>query len=87
MKAYSERLPRKNMKKLCGRPLFHWILDTLSESIYINEIIINTDSKEIAESASKNYNVTIHERPEYLNNIESNEANQIIEYDLSKINF
>jgi CMP-N-acetylneuraminic acid synthetase len=86
MKAYSERLPRKNMKKLCGRPLFHWILDTLSESIYINEIIINTDSKEIAESASKNYNVTIHERPEYLNNIESNEANQIIEYDLSKTN-
>jgi len=86
MKAYSERLPRKNMKKLCGRPLFHWILDTLSKSIYIDEIIINTDSKEIADSATNNYDVTIHMRPEYLKNIESNEANQIIEYDLSKTN-
>ena len=86
MKAISERIPRKNMKKLCERPLFHWILDSLSESNYINEIIINTDSKEIAESATSNYDVTIHMRPEYLNNIDSNEANQIIEYDLSKTN-
>ena len=86
MKAYSERVPGKNMKKLFGKPLFHWILDSLSESNYINEIIINTDSNEIAESATSNYDVTIHMRPKYLNNIDSNEANQIIEYDLSKIN-
>ena len=86
MKAYSERVPGKNMKKLFGKPLFHWILDSLSESNYINEIIINTDSKEIAESATSNYDVTIHMRPKNLNNIDSNEANQIIEYDLSKTN-
>ena len=86
MKAFSERVPRKNMKKLCGKPLFHWILDSLSESNYISEIIINTDSKEIAESATSNYDVTIHMRPKYLINIDSNEANQIIEYDLSKTN-
>ena len=86
MKAYSERVPGKNMKKLCGKPLFHWILDSLSESNYINEIIINTDSKEIAESATINYDVTIHMRPKYLLDIDSNEANQIIEYDLSKTN-
>ena len=86
MKAYSERVPGKNMKKLCGKPLFHWILDSLSESNYINEIIINTDSKEIAESATSNYDVTLHMRPKYLLDIDSNEANQIIEYDLSKTN-
>ena len=86
MKAFSERVPRKNMKKLCGKPLFHWILDSLSESNYINEIIINTDSKEIAESATSNYDVTLHMRPKYLLDIDSNEANQIIEYDLSKTN-
>ena len=84
MKAFSERVPQKNMKKLCGRPLFHWILNSLSESNYINEIVINTDSKEIAESATSNYDVTVHMRPKYLINIDSNEANQIIEYDLSK---
>ena len=86
MKAFSERVPRKNIKKLCGKPLFHWILDSMSESNYISEIIINTDSKEIAESATSNYDVTIHMRPKNLNNIDSNEANQIIEYDLSKTN-
>jgi len=86
MKAYSERVPGKNMKKLYGKPLFHWILDSLSKSNYINEIIINTDSKEIAESATCNYDVTIHMRPKYLLDIDSNEANQIIEYDLSKTN-
>ena len=86
MKAHSERLPGKNMKKLGGRPLFHWILDSLSEAKYINEIIINTDSKEIAESATNNYDVTIHMRPKYLLDIDGDEANQIIEYDLSKTN-
>ena len=84
MKGLSERVPGKNMRSLCGKPLFHWILDSLSESNYISEIIINTDSKEIAASAISNYDVTIHMRPEYLNNIESNEANQIIEYGLKQ---
>ena len=84
MKAHSERVPGKNMKKLFGRPLFHWILDSLSEAKYINEIIINTDANEIAESATSNYDVTIHMRPKYLLDIDGDEANQIIEYDLSK---
>jgi len=84
MKAHSERVPGKNMKKLCGRPLFHWILDSLSESKYINEIIINTDSKDIAESAINNYDVTIHMRPKFLLDIDGDEANPIIKYDLSK---
>ena len=33
---------------------------------WIEEIIINTDSEEIAENAEKNFSVTIHERPNYL---------------------
>jgi len=84
MKAYSERVPGKNMRSLCGRPLFHWILDALNESGAVNEIIINTDSVEIAENAQKYFEVTIHTRPAYLLNIQSNEAYQIMEYDLNK---
>ena len=38
------------------------------------EIIINTDSEEIAENAKYNYDVTIHMRPDYLLTINSNEA-------------
>jgi N-acylneuraminate cytidylyltransferase len=85
MKEHSERVPDKNIRHLCGRPLFYWILDSLSHSQYIKEIIINTDSEEIAEDASKNFKVTIHMRPDYLLHIQSDEAYQIMAYDLEKI--
>jgi N-acylneuraminate cytidylyltransferase len=83
MKGYSERVPRKNIKPLCGRPLLHWILEALSKSSYINEIVINTDDDEIARQATDHFDVTIHKRPEYLLTITSNEASQIMSYDLS----
>ena len=84
MKGQSERVPRKNLRLLSGRPLFHWILDSLNKSPYINEIIINTDSEEIANSAKLNFDVTIHMRPDYLIDIDSNEPNQIMHYDIKK---
>jgi CMP-N-acetylneuraminic acid synthetase len=83
MKGYSERVPGKNLRVLNGKPLFHWIMDALVMAKSIDEIIINTDSDEIAKSATGNYDVTIHMRPEYLLDIHHNEANQIIEHDLS----
>jgi CMP-N-acetylneuraminic acid synthetase len=82
MKHHSERVPRKNMRSFCGKPLFHWILGTLGASKHINEIIINTDSDEIAESATKHFKVTIHMRPDHLLTITNNEANQLIEHDV-----
>jgi CMP-N-acetylneuraminic acid synthetase len=30
MKAHSERVPQKNTRTFNGRPLFHWILGTLT---------------------------------------------------------
>jgi N-acylneuraminate cytidylyltransferase len=83
MKHVSERVPRKNMRDFCGKPLFFWIIEALQKSKYISKIIINTDSDEIAESAKNNFDVIIHKRPDYLLTITSNEANQIMEYDLS----
>jgi len=83
MKHHSERVPRKNMRMFNGRPLLHWILETLGRSRYIVETIINTDSEEIASLAANHFEVTIHMRPEWLCKITSDEANQILEYDLS----
>ncbi len=83
MKYHSERVPFKNVRPLAGKPLFHWIMEELGKSKYIKEIIINTDSEIIAEEAQKNFPVTIHMRPEYLLKITSNEANQILEYDIN----
>lgn len=83
MKGYSERVPHKNIKPLCGRPLLHWILEALTKSRYVGEIVINTDDEEIARKATDHFDVTIHMRPEYLLTITSNEASQIMAYDLS----
>ena len=83
MKGYSERIPKKNIKPLCSRPLFHWILDTLTQCRYIDEIVLNTDDSEIARRATDSFDVTIHMRPDYLLNITSNEASQIMAYDLT----
>ena len=84
MKAHSERVPGKNMRPLNGRPLFHWIMDAFQDSGVVSEIIINTNSEEIAKNAQNNFDVTIHMRPDYLLNIQSDEAYQIMAYDLEK---
>ncbi len=47
MKANSERVKGKNFREFCGKPLFRWILDTLLDVDEIDEIIINTDARDI----------------------------------------
>jgi len=47
MKANSERVPNKNFKQFCGKPLFKWMLDTLLEVTEIDRVIINTDAEHI----------------------------------------
>jgi CMP-N-acetylneuraminic acid synthetase len=47
MKANSERVKGKNFRDFCGKPLFRWILDTLLEVNEIDQIIINTDARQI----------------------------------------
>ena len=83
MKGHSERVPNKNIRPLYGKPAFHWILESLSRSKYIDEIIINTDSPIIAKSATDNFKVTIIDRPEFLLG-DLIGIQPLIEYDLSK---
>ena len=83
MKHHSERVRGKNLRLLADRPLFYWILESLSRSEYVEEIIINTDSEEIAENARKNFDVTILERPEYLLG-DMITIQPLIKYDLSQ---
>jgi len=83
MKEHSERVPRKNIRLLAGKPTFHWIIEALDNSPYIDEIIINTDSEEISRNAKDNFNVTIIKRPDYLLG-DMVSIQSIIEYDLSQ---
>ena len=83
MKEHSERVPNKNIRMLAGKPTFHWIMESLSKSKYIDEIIINTDSKEIAKSATEHFKVKILERPDFLLG-DMVSIQPLIEYDLSQ---
>jgi CMP-N-acetylneuraminic acid synthetase len=47
MKTNSERVKGKNFRDFCGKPLFRWILDTLLDVEEIDQIIINTDARQI----------------------------------------
>jgi len=85
MKGHSERVPNKNIRPLAGKPCFHWVMEALSKSQYIDEIVINTDSKEIADSAKANFDVTILERPDFLLG-DMVSIQPLIEYDLSQTN-
>jgi len=44
----SERVPLKNIKLLCGKPLIAYTIECAKRSKYINRIIVSTDSDEIA---------------------------------------
>ena len=47
MKANSERVKGKNFREFNGKPLFRWTLDTLLAIKEIDQVIINTDAREI----------------------------------------
>lgn len=47
MKANSQRVKGKNFRPLHGKPLFRWILDSLLAIDSIDQVIINTDAREI----------------------------------------
>ncbi len=49
MKANSERVKGKNFRELNGKPLFRWILDTLLSMEEIEQVVINTDARNILE--------------------------------------
>ena len=49
----SKRLPGKNIKKLCGKPLIAWTIEASLKSKYVNKTIVSTDCEKIAEIAKK----------------------------------
>lgn len=63
MKGNSERVPNKNIKPFCGKPLCLWVLETLLASKFIKEILVDTDSSTIAEIVKERERVRVIPRP------------------------
>ena len=63
IKEHSERVPRKNFRDFNGKPLYHWILETLEATDVVDDVVVNTDADQVIDSASEQFDVTISERP------------------------
>ncbi|WP_319409733.1 acylneuraminate cytidylyltransferase family protein [uncultured Desulfosarcina sp.] len=67
MRHKSERISGKNYRLFAGKPLYHYIIDSLSACSFIREIVVDTDSHIIREDAQKNFpDVRLIERPSHL---------------------
>jgi len=65
-RAGSKGLPGKNIKELCGKPLIAWSIEAGLKSKYIDELVVSTDSIEIAKIAI-DYGANVpFIRPDYL---------------------
>ena len=49
----SKRIPRKNIKPFCGKPMIAWSIEAALQSACFDQIIVSTDDAEIAEVASQ----------------------------------
>ena len=67
IKYESTRVPGKNYRLMNEKPLYWYVMNTLSNITSIHKIICNTDSEEIKSMIIKNFpNVCVYMRPKHL---------------------
>ncbi len=49
----SKRIPKKNIREFCGKPILAYVIQAAMESELFDEVMVSTDSTEIAEVAKK----------------------------------
>lgn len=54
----SKRIPGKNIKEFCGKPIIAYSIEAALESRIYDEVMVSTDSEEIAETA-KTYGASV----------------------------
>ncbi len=85
MRHNSERVPGKNYREMAGKPLYAYILNTLSAVEAISQIVVDTDSEVIRAGVFADFpQVTLLERPEYLRAGEI-PMNDILLHDTSQV--
>ena len=49
----SKRIPRKNIKEFCGKPIIAYSIEAALKSEIFDEVMVSTDDDEIAEIAKR----------------------------------
>lgn len=85
MKGHSSRVPRKNIRPLAGRPLYHWITEAVLGARNVAKLVIETDSDEIAGDVHRNFpQLQVLRRPERLVGDEV-PMNALLEWHISQL--
>jgi len=58
----SERIPRKNIKMMAGKPMLAWTIEASLKSKYVNRTFVSTEDSEIKEVAMR-YGAEVIDRP------------------------
>jgi len=62
----SKRIPRKNIKPFCGKPMIAWSIEAALQSGCFDQVVVSTDDQEIAETARAYGALTPFIRPQEL---------------------
>lgn len=85
MRHHSQRVPGKNYRPLAGKPLFHHIIETLTQVSRIDQIVVDTDSPDITAGLEEHFpQVRVINRPKHLRADEI-PMNEILAYDTSQV--
>lgn len=85
MRHDSKRVPGKNYRPMCGKPLYAHIIETLLSCPEIAEVVVDTDSPVIIEGLAKDYpQVKVLLRPEALR-ADTTPTNEILIYDTAQV--
>jgi CMP-N-acetylneuraminic acid synthetase len=85
MRHHSQRVPGKNYSSLAGKPLFHYIIETLMQVPEIGEIAVDTDSEPVMDGLRSSFpQVRIINRPNHLR-ADTVPMNEILLYDIGQV--
>ncbi len=85
MRHHSERVPEKNFRQLAGRPLYSYILQTLSAVEAVEAVVVDTDSPVIKAGLAEAFpGVIVLDRPELLRAPDVS-MNDVILWDMEQV--
>lgn len=79
-RAGSKRIPGKNHKNFCGKPIITYPIRALEEAKIISRIIVSTDSPEIIQLLARSSTTEIFERSNEFSGDETPTLDAVIEY-------
>ena len=76
----SKRVPQKNIKLICGKPLIYWTIEAAKSSNSIGNIFVSTDSPQIAKIAEEYGAIVPRLRNAYLAGDNSSSLETVLDF-------